>query len=81
MGDDLYPVEGLTVLRRAGLFLTCVAVQFDHPITRLSQTVRVDPPYKFGKFMERQGSRLDGKNGTGSETGATAESKKGDDLD
>ena len=65
VGDDLYPLPQYTVLRRAGLFLTCVAVQFDNPITKENQIVQVEPPYKFGKFMERQGGRSDQENLTG----------------
>ena len=42
-----------------------MAVQFDNPITKENQIVQVEPPYKFGKFMERQGGRSDQEDLTG----------------
>eukprot|EP00658_Telonema_sp_P-2_P019461 TRINITY_DN17687_c0_g1_i1.p1 TRINITY_DN17687_c0_g1~~TRINITY_DN17687_c0_g1_i1.p1 ORF type:complete len:277 (+),score=39.60 TRINITY_DN17687_c0_g1_i1:115-945(+) len=58
VGDDLHFVPHYTVLRKSGLFLSCVSVEFEHPITRERTSVKCSPPDKFNTFVRRQGARI-----------------------
>lgn len=56
LGDKLYGSEG-EILRKKGLFLCATGLQFHHPFTKEKMDLSVDPPYKFGRFMEMEEMR------------------------
>ena len=56
LGDKLYGSEG-EILRRKGLFLCATGLQFHHPVTNEKMDISIDPPYKFGRFMEMEEKR------------------------
>lgn len=53
LGDALYGREGL-ILKRKGLFLAAVALQFQHPRTGHTRVVEIPHPGKFDKLLERE---------------------------
>ena len=55
VGDDLY--GGDRVLRGKGLYLWSLHVDFPHPLTGERISVRVDEPYKFGSYRDREARR------------------------
>jgi len=56
LGDKLYGSEG-EILRKKGLFLCATGLQFYHPFTNEKMDLSIDPPYKFGRFMEMEETR------------------------
>ncbi|MBN2596690.1 RluA family pseudouridine synthase [Labilibaculum sp.] len=56
LGDKLYGSEG-DILRRKGLFLCATGLHFHHPFTNEIMNISIDPPYKFGRFMEMEEKR------------------------
>lgn len=58
VGDDYY--SGKHELQKGkGLLLCAVEVKLQHPITKEPLKVTIDPPRKFGKYMEREAFRAD----------------------
>lgn len=53
LGDSLYGSEGL-ILKRKGLFLAAVALQFQHPRTEQPMAIEIPHPNKFDKLLERE---------------------------
>ncbi len=53
LGDAQYGKEGL-VKKGKGLFLCAVELSFEHPVFKNLQSVRIQPPAKFYKTMERE---------------------------
>lgn len=53
LGDALYGSEGL-ILKRKGLFLAAVALQFQHPRTGHTMVTEIPHPGKFDKLLERE---------------------------
>lgn len=56
LGDKLYGAEG-EIMRGKGLFLCAAGLQFTHPFTNEKMEISIDPPYKFGRFMEMEEKR------------------------
>lgn len=56
LGDKLYGSEG-EILRKKGMFLCATGLQFTHPFTNEKMDLSIDPPYKFGRFMEMEEKR------------------------
>lgn len=56
LGDKLYGSEG-EILRKKGLFLCATGLLFNHPFTNGKMDLSIDPPYKFGRFMEMEEMR------------------------
>ncbi|MDM8159095.1 RluA family pseudouridine synthase [Labilibaculum sp. K2S] len=56
LGDKLYGSEG-EILRKKGLFLCATGLQFYHPFTNEKMDISINPPYKFGRFMEMEEKR------------------------
>lgn len=53
LGDALYGKEGL-ILKRKGLFLAAIALQFRHPRTGQAMAIEIPHPSKFDKLLERE---------------------------
>lgn len=53
LGDALYGSEGL-ILKRKGLFLAAVALQFQHPRSGHSMAIDIPHPSKFDKLLQRE---------------------------
>ena len=58
LGDKLYGKEGL-ILKHKGLFLTAVSLEFDHPVSEVNQSIKIEMPYKFGALLAREQRRFD----------------------
>nr|WP_320118171.1 RluA family pseudouridine synthase [uncultured Marinifilum sp.] len=56
LGDKLYGVDR-EILRGKGLFLCAAGLKFEHPNTGEEMNFSIDPPYKFGRFMEKEEKR------------------------
>ncbi|WP_282126143.1 RluA family pseudouridine synthase [Marinifilum flexuosum] len=56
LGDKIYGTEG-EILRGKGLFLCAAELQFTHPDSGEEMSISIDPPYKFGRFMEMEEKR------------------------
>ena len=56
LGDKLYGTEG-EILQKKGLFLCAAGLHFEHPFTNEKMDLSIDPPYKFGRFMEMEEKR------------------------
>jgi 23S rRNA pseudouridine1911/1915/1917 synthase len=56
LGDKLYGSEG-EILQKKGLFLSATGLQFTHPFTNEMMDLSIDPPYKFGRFMQMEEMR------------------------
>ena len=56
LGDGLYGIDG-RVLRGKGLFLSSVAVAFNHPVSGAPLAFEVEEPAKFGSFRVRETRR------------------------
>jgi 23S rRNA pseudouridine1911/1915/1917 synthase len=56
VGDQKYGQAG-NVLKGKGLFLTAVALRFQHPATRQEMTVSLDLPAKFDSLLGREQTR------------------------
>jgi len=56
LGDKLYGTEG-EILRGKGLFLCAAGLQFTHPESEEEMNISIDPPYKFGRFMDMEEKR------------------------
>ncbi|NOU58774.1 RluA family pseudouridine synthase [Marinifilum caeruleilacunae] len=56
LGDKIYGTEG-EILRGKGLFLCATELQFIHPDSSEEMRITIDPPYKFGRFMEMEEKR------------------------
>ncbi len=56
LGDKLYGTEG-EILQKKGLFLCAAGLYFEHPFTNEKMDLFIDPPYKFGRFMEMEEKR------------------------
>ncbi|MCB0562117.1 MAG: RluA family pseudouridine synthase [Lewinellaceae bacterium] len=52
LGDGLYTGDGL-LLKGKGLFLSAVALEFTHPISRQTLNFTIQPPKKFKSFLDR----------------------------
>ncbi|MBI9056272.1 MAG: RluA family pseudouridine synthase [Labilibaculum sp.] len=61
LGDKLYGTEG-EILQKKGLFLCAAGLHFEHPFTNEKMDLSIDPPYKFGRFMEMEEKRYDKHN-------------------
>jgi hypothetical protein len=44
-------------LRGQGLFLCATELQLDHPVTGEALTIKMDEPYKFASFRDREERR------------------------
>lgn len=59
IGDKLYGIEG-KVLKNKGLFLYAVAIDFSHPVTKQSISLKMDLPKKYHAYVEREKLRYEG---------------------
>ncbi len=53
VGDKLYGKEG-NILLHKGLFLSAIALELLHPITKEKLNVKIDVPNKFNSYLERE---------------------------
>jgi 23S rRNA pseudouridine1911/1915/1917 synthase len=56
LGDKLYGEEGL-IFRGKGLFLCSVQLDFFHPVSKEKLVLKISPPAKFHKMLERENQR------------------------
>lgn len=57
VGDKQYAGEQKTIMGK-GLFLCACRLQFQHPATGKSLDIRIDPPDRFEKLLEREAERF-----------------------
>lgn len=62
LGDQLYGRPG-EILKGKGLFLTAVALKFNHPVTEEQLTIKIEVAKKFEALMEREERRWNKYNG------------------
>ncbi len=56
LGDKIYGIKGL-ILKHKGLFLSAVAVNFQHPITHMDLDISIPTPQKFLTRLENESRR------------------------
>lgn len=61
IGDKLHGEEGYTIHHK-GLFLAAVGLEFIHPISNKNISLKIQQPYKFDSFIDREERRWRAKN-------------------